>query len=97
MLSLKQKLLEEEQENQRKILLKLDNIESSLNKLLPNKENERLSVEEVANELSVAKLTVYNWIKKGMLPADKIGRKFYIKRSELIKALKQYKTLKYRR
>lgn len=97
MTKIKQRLIQADEEFPEQVLLRLDKIQSTLDELLSKKKNERLSVEEVANELNVAKLTVYNWIKRGLLPADKLGRFYYIDRSQFLKALKQYKSLKYRR
>jgi excisionase family DNA binding protein len=59
--------------------------------------NEKLSVKDVAEELGVAELTVHNYIKKGSLPALKIGRRVFIKRTDLNEALKEVKSLKYKR
>ncbi|MEH6537694.1 MAG: helix-turn-helix domain-containing protein [Psychroserpens sp.] len=59
--------------------------------------NEKLSIKEVAGELGVAELTVHNYIKKGILPAFKIGRRVFIKRADLDTALKEVKSLKYQR
>lgn len=60
-------------------------------------ENEKLSIKEVSEELGIAELTVHNYIKKGILPALKIGRRVFIKRTDLNEALKEVKSLKYRR
>lgn len=59
--------------------------------------NEKLSIKEVADELGVAELTVHNYIKKGYLTAFKIGRRVFIKREALDEALKEVKSLKYKR
>ncbi|HCY80339.1 MAG TPA: hypothetical protein DHV22_01380, partial [Xanthomarina gelatinilytica] len=60
-------------------------------------ENEKLSIKDVSDELGVAELTVHNYIKKGILPALKIGRRVFIKRTDLDNALKEVKSLKYKR
>lgn len=60
-------------------------------------ENEKLSIKEVADELGVAELTVHNYIKKGYLPAFRIGRRVFIKRTDLNDTLKEVKSLKYKR
>lgn len=60
-------------------------------------ENEKLSIKDVSEELGVAELTVHNYIKKGFLPATKIGRRIFIKRLDLNNALKEVKSLKYKR
>ena len=60
-------------------------------------ENEKKSIKDVSDELGVAELTVRNYIKKGFLPATKIGRRIFIKSSDLNDALKEVKSLKYKR
>ncbi|MFI0429611.1 helix-turn-helix domain-containing protein [Mariniflexile sp. HMF6888] len=60
-------------------------------------ENEKLSIKDVSDELGIAELTVHNYIKKGILPAVKIGRRVFIKRIDLNEALKEVKSLKYKR
>ncbi|WP_426431028.1 helix-turn-helix domain-containing protein [Winogradskyella sp. HB-48] len=59
--------------------------------------NEKLSIQEVAEELGVTELTVHNYIKKGYISAFKIGRRVFINRVDLDEALKEVKSLKYRR
>ncbi|WP_179320767.1 helix-turn-helix domain-containing protein [Winogradskyella helgolandensis] len=59
--------------------------------------NSKLSIQEVSDELGVTNLTVHNYIKKGVLPAFKIGRRVFIKRVDLDDALKEVKSLKYKR
>ncbi|WP_224489562.1 helix-turn-helix transcriptional regulator [Robertkochia flava] len=57
-----------------------------------------LSIQEAAKRLGVTQLTVRNYIKKGCLPAVRIGaRRIFIKQSDLDKALKEVKSLKYKR
>ena len=60
-------------------------------------EDEKLSIKEVAQELGVTELTIHNYIKKGILPALKIGRRVFIRRTVLENALKEVKSLKYKR
>ncbi|MFH4963663.1 helix-turn-helix domain-containing protein [Gaetbulibacter sp. M235] len=60
-------------------------------------EQENYTVEEVSKIIGCSKLTVYNYIKKGLLPASRIGRRFVIRKIELDKALKEVKSLKYKR
>lgn len=67
-------------------------LESLLN---PPKVN--YTVKEVAETLNVTELTVRNYIIKGFIKADKIGRRVLISREELDKALNEVKSLKYRR
>lgn len=59
--------------------------------------NEKLSIKEVAQELDVSELTVHNYVKKGILKAFKIGRRVFIRRTDLESALKEVKSLKYKR
>ncbi len=58
---------------------------------------ENYSVQEVSKILGLSELTVYNYIKKGMLSAKKIGRKYIISSESLEKALTEVKSLKYKR
>lgn len=80
---------------------RLSNIENLLLdiKHTPKEENvnEKLSIQEVAKELSVSTITIHNYIKKGVLPAIKIGRRVFIKRTDLNDALREVKSLKYKR
>lgn len=55
------------------------------------------SVQDVAKLISRSELTIYNYIKKRILPATKIGRKYVINRVDLEESLLEVKTLKYRR
>ncbi|TYB74257.1 helix-turn-helix domain-containing protein [Bizionia myxarmorum] len=71
--------------------------EKRLSPLFSTKENTKLSIKEAAEELGVAKLTIHNYIKKGILPAFKIGRRVFIKRQDFDVALSEVKSLKYRR
>jgi len=80
---------------------RLTNIETLLLdiKHKPEKENlnVKLSISEVAKELGVTDLTVHNYIKRGTLPASKMGNRVWIKRIDLDEALKEVKSLKYKR
>jgi excisionase family DNA binding protein len=60
-------------------------------------EIENLTVKQTATLLGVTELTVYNYIKKGFIPASKIGRRVLIKKTDVDQALSQVKSLKYRR
>jgi excisionase family DNA binding protein len=72
-------------------------IDKKLSILANTDENEKLSIKDVSDELGVAEITVHNYIKKGILPALKIGRRVFIKRTDLDNALKEVKSLKYKR
>ena len=60
-------------------------------------EQENYSVDEVSNLINCSKQSVYNYIKKGWLSASKIGRNYIIQKSDLESALKEVKSLRYRR
>lgn len=76
---------------------KLDKLNANVEKLVNKKFQEKLTPEEVANLQNCTVQTVYSQIKKGILPARKVGRKLVIKRSDLEQALKEVKSLKYKR
>lgn len=59
--------------------------------------SQNLSVRETANYLKVSELTVRNYIKRGLIRADKIGNRIIINRKKLEETLKEVKSLKYRR
>jgi excisionase family DNA binding protein len=59
--------------------------------------NKRYSIKESARRLDVIPLTIRNHIKSGKIKAEKLGRKYYIKHSELYNALNEVKSLKYKR
>lgn len=54
-------------------------------------EDEYYSIEEVAEKLKVAYLTVYRWIQAGKLKALKAGKQYRIKKADLDSFLKEYK------
>ncbi|MCK0114980.1 helix-turn-helix domain-containing protein [Gelidibacter sp. F63206] len=74
-----------------------DIIDRKLSVLANTDENEKLSIKGVSEELGVAELTVHNYIKKGLIPAVKIGRRVFIRRVDLDNSLKEVKSLKYKR
>ncbi len=43
------------------------------------------STSEIANILNVTRVTVFRWIKDGIITADKIGRNYAISHKELMK------------
>lgn len=55
------------------------------------------SVQELSKLLNISEMTVYNYIKKGIIPARKIGRQYRLDVSEIEEYLKEYKSLKYKR
>lgn len=52
---------------------------------------EYLSTQEVADKLSVSYLSVYYWIKDGVLPAYKFRREFRISVTDLDKFIRDKK------
>lgn len=61
------------------------------------KESENLNVKEASVFLKVSEQSVHNYIKKGHLPAQKVGRIYLIKRADIETSLKDVKSLKYKR
>lgn len=80
---------------------RLSNIETLLLdiKHQPKEEvkSENLTVKETAEVLKVSEQSVHNYIKRGYLSAQKVGRILLIKRADLDEALTEVKSLKYRR
>lgn len=72
-------------------------IETKLSKIQESDLPENYTVQSAAEIIEVTKLSIYNYIKKGIIPAKRIGRKYVIKRSDLDAALKDVKSLKYKR
>ena len=58
---------------------------------------ENLTVKESADFLKVSEQSIHNYIKKGFLKAHKMGRIYLIKRIDIEEALKEVKSLKYKR
>lgn len=58
---------------------------------------ENLTVKETANLLKVSEQSIHNYIKRGLISAQKVGRILLIKRSDLDASLKEVKSLKYKR
>ena len=83
------------------INLRLSNIETLLldikHKPIEEEKSENLTVKETAEVLKVSKQSIHNYIRKGFLPAQKLGRILLIKRIDLDNALKEVKSLKYKR
>jgi excisionase family DNA binding protein len=72
-------------------------IEDRLTTFLKTKEAENMTVQETAKLLGVTELTIHNYIKRGLIPASKIGRRIVIKRTDIETALSEVKSLKYKR
>jgi excisionase family DNA binding protein len=80
---------------------RLLNIESLLLKLsekpLEEEKPENLTVKETAKLLKVSEQSIHNYIKRGFLPAKKVGRVLLIQRTEVENSLQEVKSLKYKR
>lgn len=81
-------------------------VQTSVNKALAEffAEKERkartkdyLSVKETAALFDVSQLTIRNYISRGYLKAEKFGHQIRIKKIEIDNALKEVKSLKYKR
>ncbi len=80
---------------------RLSNIENLLldikHKPIEEEKNENLTVKETAELLKVSEQSIHNYIKKGIIPAKKLGRILLIKRTDIESSLKDVKSLKYKR
>jgi len=66
-------------------------------KPLEEVKSENLTVKETAEVLKVSEQSVHNYIKRGFIPAKKLGRILLINRADLEEALTDVKSLKYKR
>jgi len=62
-----------------------------------DQKKEKLTVKETAHFLNVSELTVRNYIKRGLVKAERIGSRILINREKLEASLKEVKSLKYKR
>jgi excisionase family DNA binding protein len=80
---------------------RLSNIENLLLdikfKPIEEPQNENLTVKEASVLLKVSEQSIHNYIKKGFLPAQKVGRILLIKRIDIEQSQKEVKSLKYKR
>lgn len=80
---------------------RLSNIENLLADIKHNpikeEKAENLTVKETSEFLKVSEQSIHNYIKKGFLPAQKVGRILLIKRIDLEQSLQEVKSLKYKR
>jgi len=80
---------------------RLANIESLLLEIKHKPEEqekpENLTVKETAKFLKVSEQSVHNYIKKGFIPAKKVGRILLINRTDIDNSLEGVKSLKYKR
>ncbi len=81
-------------------------VQTSVNKALTeifaekekkSKVKDFLSVKETAKFLDVPPLTVRNYISRGYIKAERIGHQIRIRKLEIDNALREVKSLKYRR
>ncbi|MDD7886125.1 helix-turn-helix domain-containing protein [Flavivirga sp. 57AJ16] len=80
---------------------RLSNIETLLldikHKPIEEKKSENLTVKESAELLKVSEQSIHNYIKRGFLSAQKVGRILLLKRVDIEQSLKEVKSLKYKR
>jgi len=80
---------------------RLSNIETLLldikHKPIEEEKPEKYTVKETAKLLKVSEQTVHNYIKKGFIPAQKLGRILLIKRIDIEQSLNEVKSLRYKR
>ncbi len=80
---------------------RLSNIENLLldikHKPIEEDKAENLTVKEAAELLKVSEQSIHNYIKRGFLPAQKVGRILLIKRIDIEQSLQEVKSLKYKR
>ena len=80
---------------------RLTNIESLLleikHKPVEVEKPENVTVKEAAIHLKVSEQSIHNYIRKGYLPAKKVGRIYLIKYTDLENSQREVKSLKYKR
>lgn len=80
---------------------RLSNIENLLlaikHKPVEEEKSKNLTVKETAEYLKVSEQSIHNYIKRGFISAQKVGRILLINRSDLENALTEVKSLKYKR
>lgn len=80
---------------------RLSNIENLLLDIkyrpIEEEKTENLTVKEASELLKVSEQSIHNYIKRGFLPAQKVGRILLIKRIDIEQSLKEVKSLKYKR
>jgi len=81
--------------------VRLSNIETLLldikHKPKEKEKPENYTVKEASQLLKVSEQSVHNYIKKGFIPAQKLGRILLIKRIDLEQSLNDVKSLRYKR
>ena len=76
-----------------------ESIKDALKSFNPKKESEveLLTTKEVSKILGVSAVTLNDWVKRGIIPALRIGTRIRYKKKDVLKALTQVETIKYRR
>jgi excisionase family DNA binding protein len=59
--------------------------------------NELLTRKQVATLLGISLVTLHDWTKRGIIPALRIGTRIRFKQVDVMAALQQIETIKYRR
>lgn len=80
-----------------KLRSQIDELTILVKNLNNEKSLEKISPYQAAELIGVSTQTIHAYIKKGILPASKIGRRIIIKRSDVENALTEVKSLKYKR
>jgi excisionase family DNA binding protein len=55
------------------------------------------TIQEASKQLKVSEQTIRNYVKRGMIKANKVGRRILIETTSIDKALSEVKSLKYKR
>ncbi|MBC3759716.1 helix-turn-helix domain-containing protein [Hyunsoonleella sp. SJ7] len=93
-----QKLLQIEGLDSKEFFERMERLfDKKLTKIHENKTPEFYTVKELVKIIGCSELTIYNYIKRGILPASKFGRKYLVKEQDLKEILKVVKSLKYKR
>ena len=76
-----------------------ESVRKELENLCPvsKQENELLTRKQVAEILSISLVTLNDWTKRGLIPALRIGSRIRYNKADVMAALNEVKTLKYRR
>ena len=53
----------------------------------PKVEGSLFKIDEIAELLSVSKVTIHDWKRKGKVPFHRIGSRVYFKKSEVLESL----------
>ncbi|MDC7995506.1 helix-turn-helix domain-containing protein [Altibacter sp. HG106] len=74
-----------------------DTLDAKLKQYGASDKPEYLTVQQISKILAVTELTVYNYIKRGLIKSLKIGRRHMIERSSFHESLAEVKSFKYKR